>query len=172
MAVGETRAFCLKRGGLPPGTIAANGGTTLGVQVDRNTDPTPALSTDTVNKWWMGPIELPGPTCRLFIAHPVGDVLSPGSNEQPVPGGVTTPPTPDANFAGVGFWGSSNANDFNDSSAYIAIGNNAWKVVNGTPGAFTTDTQVRNWVKTQGYWDNYDGGIINTTNPQTPAPQP
>ena len=164
------RAFCLKRGALPAGTIAANGGSILGVQTDRTSMIN--LSNDPVNKWWDGPDETPeNSRLRLFIAHPVpfdGNVGNP--NTQDIPGGVT--PSPDNPGAGVGFWGSTSAVSTSDTSKYIAIGNNAYRVfTNGTPGVFTTDVQVRAWVKARGFWDNYTGGTVNTTDPQIPAVQ-
>ena len=162
------RGFCLIRGGLPAGTTAANGGSKLGVQTDRNSGID--LSKDPVNKWWDGPSEVIGQEPRLFIAHPVPFDGSTGNpNNQPIPGGVN--PNPDNPDAGVGFWGSPSAGSTSDTSKYIAIGNNAYRIVIGTPGVFTTDVQVRAWVKAQGFWDNYTGGTVNTTNPQTPPVQ-
>jgi hypothetical protein len=168
MAGQANRAFCLARGPVPSGASLANGGTILGVQDDRNVDTD--FSVDPNNKWWGGPNETGAVEVRLFIAHPVpfdGNTSNP--NTQPVPAGVT--PTPDGPEGGVGFWGAPTAVDPNNSTDYINIGNNAWKVVNGTPGVFTTDSQVRTWVKSQGYWDNYTGPA-NNTNPQVPAVQP
>jgi hypothetical protein len=162
------RGFCLKRGGLPAGTVAANGGTKLGVQTDRNSGIN--LSNDPVNKWWDGPSEVVGQEPRLFIAHPVpfdGNAGSP--NDQPLDNGQN--PTPDGPGAGVGFWGSPTASNTADSSKYIAIGNNAFRIYTGTPGVFTTDAQVRAWVKASGFWDNYTGGTVNSTDPQTPPVQ-
>jgi hypothetical protein len=163
------RGFCLRRGTLPVGTIAANGRTKLGVQTDRTSMID--LSKDPLNKWWDGPDETAeNARMRLFIAHPVpfdGNTGNP--NTQDIPGGVT--PSPDNPGAGVGFWGSTSAVSTSDTSKYIAIGNNAYRIVTGTPGVFTTDVQVRAWVKTNGFWDNYTGGTVNTTDPQTPAVQ-
>lgn len=162
------RGFCLKRGALPAGTLAANGGTKLGVQTDRTSGIN--LSNDPVNKWWDGPSEVIGQEARLFIAHPVPFDGNPGNpNTQDIPGGVN--PNPDNPDAGVGFWGSPSATNPNDTSKYIAIGNSAYRVFTGAPGVFTTDVQVRSWVKAQGFWDNYTGGTVNTTDPQTPAVQ-
>jgi hypothetical protein len=164
------RGFCLIRGGLPAGTTAANGGSKLGVQTDRNSGID--LSKDPVNKWWDGPSEVIGQGPKLFIAHPLPFAGGTGSNDQPLP--ETDPPinpSPDSPGAGVGFWGSPSAVSTSDTSKYIAIGNNAYRIVIGTPGVFTTDVQVRAWVKTNGFWDNYTGGTVNTTNPQTPPVQ-
>jgi hypothetical protein len=167
----SNRGFCLKRGGLPAGTIAANGGTKLGVQTDRTSMIN--LSNDPVNKWWDGPDETgENARQRLFIAHPVPFTGGAGNNDQPLPDtGPAINPSPDGPGAGVGFWGSPSAVSPNDTSKYIAIGNNAFRIVTGTPGVFTTDVQVRGWVKSQGFWDNYTGGTVNTTDPQVPAVQ-
>lgn len=162
------RGFCLIRGGLPSGTQAANGGSKLGVQIDRNSNID--LSKDTTNKWWDGPSEVIGQEPRLFIAHPVPTDGNTGApNDQPLNQGQN--PTPDGPGAGVGFWGSKNATSTSNSSNYIAIGNNAYRIYTGSPGVFTTDVQVRQWVKASGFWDNYTGGTVNSTDPQTPAVQ-
>jgi len=162
------RGFCLKRGALPSGTVAANSGSKLGVQTDRTSNIN--LSDDQVNKWWDGPSEVIGQEPKLFIAHPVPfDGNTGSSNDQPIGGGQT--PAPDGPGAGVGFWGSPTATDPSNTSKYIAIGNNAFRIYTGTPGIFTTDVQVRQWVKASGFWDNYTGGTVNSTDAQTPAVQ-
>lgn len=173
----NNRAFCFKRGTLPVGTIAANGKNILGVQIDRNA-PNGLLAQDATNKWWAGPNETVNEV-RLFIAHPVPYEGLPswnGNNNDQPPGTADGPwvgsTTPDAAQAGVGFWGSPTATNPLDTNEYIAIGNNAYKVVTGNPGTFTTDTDVRNWVISQGYWDNYGDPGFNTANPQTPDVQP
>jgi len=143
-------------GSLPAFTAPANGGAKLGVEVNPGTVN---LAADANNKWWSSPND----TTYLYIAHIVGTTVA-GSNIQPIRPGIT--PTPDSPNAGVGFWAIATS-DRTIPTPYIELGNAAWLAYNGTPGVFTTDVEVRNWVIANNLWDNYLGPA-NSSNPETP----
>lgn len=88
--------------------------------------------TSTGLRWWNGPNEDLG----YVIAHPTV------SGTQPNPDGVS---------AYLGFWRSDSLSDnsFISLSEYVSF-------YNGTPQSFSTTTQAKSWLNTNGFWTSYN----------------